>query len=127
MSSETRKFGITIGIALGVLGGLFLWRDKAVYPYFFGVSGLLILLALAAPASLAPFQRGWMRLGECLGWVMTRLILTTLFYGLVTPLAVVARLLGKDFLDMKFDRKADSYWIAKNTAGEREDRYERQH
>lgn len=127
MKSEARKFGITLGIALGALGGLFLWRDKAVYRYFFGVSGLLIVLALASPRSLIPFQRGWTRLGEGLGWVMTRVILITLFYALVTPLALVARLLGKDFLDMRFDRRADSYWIAKNIAGEREDRYERQH
>lgn len=126
-ASEARKFAITIGIALGILGGLFLWRGRPYYPYFFAASSALILVALAVPARLEPFQRGWMRLGALMGWVTTRVILIALFYALVTPLALVARLLRKDFLDVKFDRAAESYWIPKSTAVEREDGYERQH
>jgi hypothetical protein len=47
-----------------------------------------------------------------MGWCMTRLILIALFYLVVTPIGLLMRLLGKDFLELKLDRSsAVSYWI----------------
>ena len=47
---------------------------------------------------------------------MTRVILIILFYGILTPIGLIARLCGKDFLDKKVNKITKSYWILRTTA-----------
>ena len=108
---ELRQFGVTIGIVLGFLGALLLFRQKDYYFYFFTFSGVFFLFGLMAPILLKPIQKIWMTLAILMGWVVTRVILIILFYLVVTPLGLVAKLFGKAFLDLKFDRAVNSYWI----------------
>jgi len=113
--NELRKFGITMGIVLGLLGGFFLWRGKVYYSSFFIISTLFLFLGLVLPVLLKPIQKIWMVLAILMGWFMTRIILIILFYLIVTPIGLLARLFGKDFLNTKFNRNLDSYWIPKKT------------
>ncbi|MBL7129783.1 MAG: hypothetical protein ISS45_00015 [Candidatus Omnitrophica bacterium] len=110
---ELRQFGVTLGIVLGLLGGLFLLRQKDCYFYFFIFSAVFLFLCLIAPIVLKPVQKVWMSLAIIIGWFVTRVILTVLFYLVVTPISILARVVGKDFLDLRFDRNAKSYWIPK--------------
>lgn len=114
--SELRKFGITVGIVSGLLGGLFLWREKDYYFYFLVLSGAFFLLGIVVPILLKPIHKIWMTLAILMGWFVTRLILTLLFYLVVTPIGLLGRLFGKDFLDLKFDRNTDSYWITREVS-----------
>ena len=123
---ELRKFGLTVGIALGIFGGLFLWRGKGYYDILFYIAGAFILLALALPIVLKPIQKVWMTIAIILGWVMTRVILCILFYVIVTPIGLIARLFGKEFLDMKFDETAETYWVRKESPRRDKSDYERQ-
>ncbi|MBL7131942.1 MAG: hypothetical protein ISS45_11190 [Candidatus Omnitrophica bacterium] len=113
---ELRQFGITIGIVLGLLGGLFFLRQKDYYSYLLIFCGTFLFLGLVAPTLLKPIQKIWMSLAIVIGWFVTRAILTVLFYLVVTPIGILARLVGKDFLDIKFDRNTDSYWLAREPA-----------
>ncbi len=123
---ELRKFGITVGIVSGLLGGLFLWRGKDYYTYFLILSTVFISLGLGLPILLGTIQRIWMTLAVIIGWFMTRVILSVLFYIVVTPIGLLTRLLGKDFLDTKFNRNANSYWIPRKETKPRERNYENQ-
>ena len=113
--SELRKFGITLGIAFGLLSGLIYWRGKISPVPFFIISALLFFFGLVLPGLLKPVQKAWMALSVILGWVMTRIILIVAFYLMVTPIGLLARLFGKDFLNAKFDSNVSSYWISKKT------------
>lgn len=128
--SDLRKFGVSVGLVLGLLGGLFWWREKDFYSYFIIVSAALILSGLIIPSVLKPLQKAWMAFAVVIGWFMTRVILTVLFYFIVTPIGLVAKLFGKDFLDRKFSVKAnkntDSYWINKEDEALEKSRYEKQ-
>jgi hypothetical protein len=93
-----------------VLGGLAFWRGKGFYSYLLGLSAVFLLLGLAAPVVLRPVRRVWMRVAEAMGWFMTRVILTILFYLGFTPIAVLGRLFGKHFLEMRMDKSRSSYW-----------------
>lgn len=108
---ELRKFGITIGVAFGLLGGLLLWRGKNCYPYFLFLCVVFICAALRSPGLLQPAQKAWMAMSRRLGWVMTRVILIVLFYLVLIPVGILAKLCGKRFLDLKLDGEAESYWI----------------
>lgn len=123
---DLRKFGLTIGIALGIFGGLFLWRGKEHYDILFYIAGAFILLGLVAPIILKPIQKVWMTLAIILGWVMTRVILCILFYVIVTPIGLISRLFGRGFLDLKFDENARTYWVPKQSSRIDKSDYEKQ-
>ena len=124
--TELRKFGITVGIVLGVLGGLLLWRGREFYSYFLVASAILIVLGLLSPTILLPFQKAWMTIAVVLGWFMTRLILGILFYLVFTPIGLVTRLFNKEFLELKIDKMRDSYWIYREEKPLDKKRYENQ-
>jgi hypothetical protein len=76
------------------------------------IASLLILPALLFPGSLKPIYRGWMALGEVLGWINTRIILGLVFYGLVTPMGLIMRFVkGRDPMRRGFDLNAPSYRV----------------
>ncbi|HEX7070115.1 MAG TPA: SxtJ family membrane protein [Rhodothermales bacterium] len=110
-TKKLRRFGLTVGIAFAVLGGIVLWRGGAAAPYLLGAGGILVVAGLLFPRVLAPVEWAWMKLALVLSYVMTRVILTLAFYLAITPTGFILRLLGKDLLSMKIDRSAQSYWV----------------
>ncbi|MBI2604800.1 MAG: hypothetical protein HYW49_01845, partial [Deltaproteobacteria bacterium] len=63
-----------------------------VWPFALGLP--LIAAAILAPARLATLYRVWMRVGEALGWINSRLILGILFFIVVVPIGFLKKLLG---------------------------------
>ena len=108
---DLRSFGITLGIAFGLLAFFFLWRGRAHSLIWFGVAGFFLGFGLLAPQFLKPIQRIWMTLALLMGWVMTRVILTLIFFGVITPIAQLARLFRKRFLNTAFREDVKSYWM----------------
>jgi len=78
-----------------------------------GLGGLLITLGGIAPHVLAPVHKGWMWIGHILGWINTRILLGIVFYGLVTPIGVVFRLMGKDTMRQAFSEQSQSYRVVR--------------
>ena len=115
---ELRKFGLLTG---GLLAGLF----GLILPYIFGrhyvlwpwiIGGVLVIWALVLPAYLAPVYKYWMRVAHILGWINTRIILSIVFYLVITPIGLLARLFTRDPMARKLDRSATSYRIGSTTA-----------
>ncbi len=63
-----------------------------------------------------PF-RLWMGFGGLLGRVVSPIVLAILFFGLITPVALVQRLAGRDELRLRMRRDAASHWQARQPAG----------
>jgi len=124
---ELREFGLTIGAILVILGVVALLRSKAAYPYLLAMGFLLAALGLTIPQVLKPLQKAWMAFSIVLGFVMSRVILAIVFYAVMTPMGLLTRILGKDILDQRMDRKEVSYW--KKRAGPRKEKasYENQY
>jgi hypothetical protein len=55
-----------------------------------------------------------MKFAYVLAWVNTRLLLSFFFYGIITPVGLVMRLLGRDPLTRKIDRSQTSYWVKRD-------------
>ena len=77
------------------------------------------------PIILKPIYILWMVFAVILGWVMTRVILSFLFYIVITPIGIISRILGKEFLDLK-ESKHDSYWNHRYSEIELNQDYEKQ-
>ncbi len=125
--SDLRKFGLTMAIVLAILAGLSWWRGKDYYFYFIGLTTAFIFLALVIPSLLKPVHKGWMSLAILMSWLMTRVILSLLFYLGITPIGFLARLFDKDFLELKFnENSSNSYWIPIEKLKREKTDYERQ-
>jgi hypothetical protein len=124
---DLRKFGLLVGGVFALLALWCWWRGKPAFPYLAGVAVPLVLLGLAWPGSLKWIYLGWMSLGLSLGLVVSTILLTVFYYVAVTPLALIARAAGKDFLTRRLDRKATSYWIVRGHSASKPRRsYEQQ-
>ncbi|GHC00855.1 SxtJ family membrane protein [Thermomonas carbonis] len=110
---ELRWFGAILAVALVVVFCLLLpllySREIPWWPV--GIAALLVLLAATWPRSLAPMHRGWMRVGNVLGWINTRLLLGAVFFLLVVPLGALMRLLGRHGIARGRDASAASYRV----------------
>jgi Saxitoxin biosynthesis operon protein SxtJ len=83
---------------------------------------LLVSAALAAAAAwqptwLRPLARAWMALGTMLGRIISPLVLAVIFYLVITPVALVGRLFGRDELRLRRSKQVDSYWIERDPKG----------
>jgi len=123
---DLRRFGITMCIALAVLAALLFWRGKGGYVYVGLLSPVFLILGLAAPIVLRPVHKVWIGLAYVLGWVMTRVILSLLFFLGFTPVGVLGRLCGKKFLDVGMQDSRQTYWIRRDHEDQSPARYERQ-
>jgi len=108
--NDLKKFGLTIGIILLLIAALLFWKQRPSFIYFFPVGLFLVLTGFFTPALLRPLNKGWMSFSILLGWVMTRVILSVLYYIILTPIGIMAKISGKHFLDMKIDKSRESYW-----------------
>lgn len=124
--SELRKFGLTVGGAFALFGTISWWRGHELPPrVLWTLAGLLIVPGLIAPAILGPVQRGWMAFAMVLGHINTRIILTVLYYLVMTPVGLVMRLF-RDPLDRSLKDTRDSQWIRREREPVDVARYERQ-
>ena len=104
------SFAMIVSAALLVIAA-FQWRRGApqwVLVTLLSIAGALLLGAAVAPSLLRPVYRGWMRLGEVLAWVNTRIILTLIFFLVVTPIGLLMRLFGRSPIAVA--KRNDSYW-----------------
>lgn len=73
-------------------------------------------LGLAWPRTIRPVFIGWTALAYPIGWVVSRIVLGVVFYGLFTPVAWVFRMIGRDALGLKPRPHAVTYWHSKPRA-----------
>jgi hypothetical protein len=107
---ELKKFGLTIGTVLQLVGIVLLIYGNAIAPIFVIIGSVMLVISLTFPILLLPLQKIWMSLAVVLGFIMTRVILSVLFYLVITPINFISRIFSKDFLDLKIDKEKKSYW-----------------
>ena len=121
-----KKTGLTVGVVLILISLLLWYLSKSSFMYFSISGGLLVILALIATSVLRPFHKIWMMLALLMGFVMSRVILTLLFYLILTPTGIIAKIFGKKFMPLGFDKKAETYWEKRESKAKQQIDYERQ-
>jgi hypothetical protein len=111
-----QKFAFTIGCVLLLITLWLTFKDLSLnIRNFLGIFGILLLLAgLIFPKSLTVIFKIWMILALAIGWWISRFLLVLLFFTVITPMGILARLSGKKFMDIDMRKKKDSYWINKD-------------
>ncbi len=106
---EGRKFGLLVGGAFLVVGVL-LWRRGHAAPAWvvLALATTLITAGLAAPTRLGPVYRGWMALALAISKVTTPILMGAIYFLVLTPTGVIARLFGHRALSRP--RGTATYW-----------------
>lgn len=120
-----KKFGITIFICLFFIGLVLILRQKESYKIIWIFGALLLFLGIIEPIVLKPIYRIGMMLAFCLGWINTRILLILLYYIILTPLGLIMRIFGKDFLDLKLEKERESYWEKKGLSAMSKEGFEK--
>ena len=95
--------GFEVGEFAALAASVFLWILAAACG----------LLALMAPAALRPLYVGLSLATAPIGLVVSFLLLAMVFYGVLTPIGLVMRWMGRDPLGRRFDPQARGYWVAR--------------
>ena len=118
LNPSTRTLRQFAGLWILFMGGLALWQ-YTVHART-GLAGVLAVLAvtvgpvgLAFPRLIKPVFVTWLTLAFPIGWVVSRIILMILFWGVITPIAVVMRLSGRDVLGLRRQPGTTTYWTTK--------------
>ncbi len=110
--ASEKKFGFFFALVFLALGiyEVFLARDENfIYVWFF-LSITFACITVFLPHLLIPLNAIWMSLGELLGRFVSPIILGVIFFGLLSPIAVVTRLFGRDELRLR-GQSVESYWV----------------
>ena len=123
--AEGRRFGLVVGAAFVLLGAVCLWRGRPLAAQLFGlVGGTLLVLGAVLPTVLLPVRRAWMAMALVISKVTTPILLGVMYFGVITPLGVVRRLLGRD--PIRARRSDRSFWVDRSSVGRQPTDMERQ-
>jgi len=75
------------------------------------LSIIFIIISFACPSILTGFYKIWIKIGDLIGGIVSKLIIVIMFYAIFTPVSFVLKLLNKDLLNKKIDKNIDTYWI----------------
>ena len=124
-NKDLRDFAVIFGIIFFLFSGFLFYKEKDSYQVCLYVSGSLVSLGFLLPIVLKPFYTVWMVFSVLFGWVMTRVILSLLYYLIMTPIGLIMRALGNDLLDLKKINHS-SYWNLRNSDDKNNHNYEKQ-
>ena len=111
-AGSNRSFGFTIAVVCLLIALWPLVRGGSPRAWLLLIGLGFALAAQFRPALLASLNQAWFKLGLVLHRVTNPVIMAALFYGVLTPIAAIFRLMGRDPLGLRQDKNAASYWAA---------------
>ena len=111
--SSIKSFGILFFFVFLIIGFWPLLYDNEVRIWSVIISLIFLLLGLIKSKILIPLNNYWIKLGEILGKIVAPIVMLIVFLLVVTPMAFLVKLFGKDLLNLKFNKKINSYWLSR--------------
>ena len=111
--SSNRSFGIVFFIVFLSIALYPLLKGNDLRIWSLIISFVFLILGLINSKILTPLNRLWFKFGLLLGKFISPLIMGIIFFVVVTPIGIIMRLLNKDLLNLKYNKK-ETYWIDKS-------------
>jgi len=110
-AAEGRKFGVTVGLAFIVLGGVAYWRGRhTTSTVLWSVGGVLVLAGLLIPTRLGPVERAWMGLGHLMGKVTQPIFMSIVYFIVIAPIGFIRRRFNSAPIGSR--QRTESRWVA---------------
>ena len=124
-NAQARKSALAVAAVLLGVAAWNLYRGRTTVVLICGALGAALAAGgLLVPPAARAFHTAWMRLAVLLGHVNSRVLLTLVYYLVVTPYGVVTRLVGRDPLRRRGAR-ARSYWVERKATRQAPEQFER--
>ncbi len=111
--SSNRSFGLVFFIFFLIIAIYPIIYDDSLRVWSLIISFVFLILGLINSKILAPLNKIWFKFGLLLGRIVSPVIMGIIFFLVVTPIALIMKIIGKDLLNLKFN-KGKTYWIEKN-------------
>ena len=111
--SSNRSFGIVFFIVFLLIALYPILKGNDLRIWSLLISSIFLILGLINSKILTPLNKLWFKFGLLLGRFISPLIMGIIFFVVVTPIAIIMRLLKKDLLNLKYNKK-ETYWIDKS-------------
>jgi len=110
--SSNRSFGIIFFIVFLIIAIYPLLSENSLKLWSLIICIIFLILGIINSKILSPFNILWIKFGLLLGKIVSPVVMGIVFFGVVTPTAILMKLFGKDILNLKRDNKK-SYWLHK--------------
>ena len=109
--SSNRNFGLVFFVVFLIIS---LWPlldggQLKIWSLFFSL--FFLVLGLMNSKLLTPLNLLWTKFGILLGNVFAPIVMSFIFFLVVTPIGLLMRMMGKDLLRTKYNKSGKSYWI----------------
>jgi len=112
--NRNQKFGLLFFIIFLFLS-FFPFQLTISFSYiFFSIAIFFVIITILNLKLLRFLRNVWIKLGEYLGHIISPIVMGIVFFLVITPIGLVLKLIGKDLLRLKFDKKNNSYWIKRD-------------
>jgi hypothetical protein len=112
--SSNRSFGIVFFIVFLFIALYPVTYSEDIRIWSLIISFIFIILGLLNSKILTPLNKLWFKFGVILGKIISPIIMGIIFFLVVTPIGLIMKVLGKDLLRLKYNKKDNTYWIEKN-------------
>ena len=109
---SNKSFGVVFSVLFLLISLYPLINNENVRIWSLVICVVFLILGLLNSKLLTPLNKLWFKFGIFLGKVISPLLLGIIFFGVVTPTSLLMRLLRKDLLNLKFNKKK-TYWNEK--------------
>lgn len=120
-----QKLTFIIGAILLMIATWNVWQERSVVYWPTGVvSVTLLLIGLFSATGSHKFYHLWMRLAHMLGYINSRILLSLIYFLVVTPYGLILRLFGRDMMNRRGTGRK-SYWIPRSKTCQTRQQFER--
>ena len=109
---SNRSFGIVFFVVFLIIAIYPLLNDNSIRLWSLIISIIFFILGIINSKVLTPFNILWMKFGLILGKIVSPIIMGFVFFGVVTPISIIMKLLRKDLLNLRRNKK-ETYWLKK--------------
>jgi len=119
---SNKSFGLVFFIFFLLISIYPIFFNQNIRIIFFIISIIFLFLGLINSKILTPLNKLWMKFGYLMGKIVSPLVMTLIFYLIITPIAILLRIIGKDVLK-KHKTNSKTYWNKRETKSNMKDQF----
>ena len=112
--SSNRNFGLVFFIVFLIVSTWPLTNEEPVRIWSAIISLAFLILGLMNSKLLTPLNKLWFKFGMILGAIVAPVVMGVVFFLVITPTGFFMKIIGKDLLKKRYDKKKETYWIKRD-------------
>ena len=111
---SNRNFGLVFFFVFLIVSLWPLLNEGSFRIWSIIIAIIFLILSLINSKLLTPLNILWFKFGLFLGSIISPIVMGIIFFLVITPTGFVMKIIGKDLLNKKYDKKKKSYWISRS-------------